>query len=63
MAAKLAFEPDVASAGVNIKAYHMDNGRFKDKWFMEYVEDNIKDTTYCWVGDHHQNGIMERAGG
>jgi hypothetical protein len=35
---KLAFEKFAASHGVNIKHYHADNGRFKDKLFSKSIE-------------------------
>jgi hypothetical protein len=36
---KLAFEKFAASHGVNIKHYHADNGRFKDKLFSKSIEE------------------------
>jgi predicted metallo-beta-lactamase superfamily hydrolase len=37
---KESFERYAKSYGVNIKHYHTDNGRFKDKAFMKSIEDS-----------------------
>jgi hypothetical protein len=54
---KLAFEKFAASHGVNIKHYHADNGRFKDKLFSKSIEEKGQTISFCGVGAHHQNGI------
>jgi len=56
---KLAFEKFAASHGVNIKHYHADNGRFKDKLFSKSIEEKGQTISCCGVGAHHQNGIAE----
>jgi len=56
---KLAFEKFAASHGVNIKHYHADNGRFKDKLFSKSIEEKGQTISFCGVGAHHQNGIAE----
>ena len=57
---KLAFEKFAASHGVNIKHYHADNGRFKDKLFSKSIEEKEQTISFCGVGAHHQNGIAEK---
>ncbi len=57
---KIAFEKFAASHGVNIKHYHADNGRFKDKLFSKSIEEKGQTISFCGVGAHHQNGIAEK---
>jgi hypothetical protein len=57
---KLAFEKFAASHGVNIKHYHADNGRFKDKLLSKNIEEKGQTISFCGVGAHHQNGIAEK---
>jgi hypothetical protein len=57
---KLAFEKFAASHRVNIKHYHEDNGRFKDKLFSKSIEEKGQTISFCGVGAHHQNGIAEK---
>ncbi len=57
---KLAFEKFAASHGVNIKHYHADNGRFKDKLFSKSIEEKGQTISFCGIGAHHQNGIAEK---
>jgi hypothetical protein len=57
---KLAFEKFAPSHGVNIKHYHADNGRFKDKLFSKSIEEKGQTISFCGVGAHHQNGIGEK---
>ena len=58
--AKESFERYDKSCGVNIKHYHADNGRFKDKAFMKSIEDSWQTISFSGVGAHHQNGIAEK---
>jgi len=58
--AKTSFERLAKDGGVRIKAYRADNGRFADKGFRDSVEECNQQITYCAVGAHHQNGIVER---
>jgi transposase InsO family protein len=58
--AKESFERHAKSYGVNIKHYHADNERFKDKAFMKTVEDSGQTISFSGVGAHHQNGISEK---
>ena len=57
--AKAAFEKLLAKAGRTVKHYHADNGRFADKGFKDDCTNNNQDLTFCGVGAHHQNGIVE----
>ena len=49
--------------GVELKSFHMDNGIFKSKAFMEALKDNYQMITKSGMGEHHQNGVAERAVG
>ena len=57
--AKYAFEKLAATYGVKIKRYHADNGHFACKGFREAVSEAGQKITFCGVGAHHQNGIIE----
>ena len=57
--AKVAFEKINARAGRTVKHYQADNGRFADNAFLDACNDNNQTITYCGVGAHHQNGIIE----
>ena len=46
--------------GVAIKSYRADNGRFAYKGFHDAVQDSNQTITFCAVGGHHQNVIVER---
>ena len=60
VAAKKEYERIAHSNGVSIKSYHADNGIFAEKAFRDEVAACNQDITYCAVGAHHQNGIIER---
>ena len=49
--------------GVELKRFHMDNGIFKSKAFVEALKDNYQMITKLGIGAHHQNGVAERATG
>lgn len=57
--AKVAFEKIAASYGVSVKHYHADNGTFACKGFRDAVSAANQKITFCGVGAHHQNGIVE----
>jgi hypothetical protein len=57
--AKHAYEQFLASVGVDLKAFHADNGRFADKGFRDDCASSHQTITFCGVGSHHQNGIAE----
>ena len=58
--AKQSFEKFAKSHGVNIKHYHADNGRFKDKAFMKEIEEQGQSISFIGVGAHHQMGSPKR---
>ena len=58
--AKASFERHANEGGVNIESYRADNGRFADSGCQQAVKDCNQKITYCAVGAHHQNGIVER---
>jgi transposase InsO family protein len=58
--AKESFKRNAKSYGVNIKHYHADNGRFKNKAFKKSIEDSGQTISFSGVGAHHQNGIAEK---
>ena len=49
------------SHGVNINAYHTDNGIFKSKAFVHHIASNYQDIRYSGVGAKWQNGVAESA--
>ena len=55
---------DVASSCLTLFAvqmpYHADNGRFAESSFRDAVDDSNQTITFCGVGAHHQNAIVER---
>ena len=61
IAAKEAFERNMAQVGVTVKRYHADNGIFASKGFVRHVESSNQHVEYCGVGAHFQNGIAENA--
>ena len=58
--AKFAFEKWAGTYQVTIERYHADNGRFAEKSFRDSVINSGQLITFCGVGAHHQNGIIER---
>jgi hypothetical protein len=59
LSAKRAYEKLLHLAGRTAKHYHADNGRFADKGFHKDINDKGQSITFCGVGAHHQNGIIE----
>ena len=59
---KREFEKHAASNNIlNVKSYyHADNGIFAEKAFRDEVVSSNQTISYCAVGAHHQNGIVER---
>jgi hypothetical protein len=57
---KSSFERHANDGGVSINSYQADNGRFADAGFQKALKDANQKITYCAVGAHHQNGIVER---
>ena len=57
--AKVSFEKLASTYGVSVKQYHADNGHFACKGFRDAVTASNQKITFCGVGAHHQNGIVE----
>ena len=57
--AKRAYEKVLKQAGRTALHYHADNSRFTDKGFHKNIDDKGQEITFCGVGAHHQNGIIE----
>ena len=57
--AKEAMEKVMAQAGRTFTQYHADNGRFAENDFVDAVNTKSQKLTFCGVGAHHQNGIIE----
>ena len=49
----------MAQAGGNVKHYHAENGRFADNGFINALNTKDQKITFCGVGAHNQNGIIE----
>jgi hypothetical protein len=58
--AKTAFERHASKGGVIISSYQADNGRFADSSFQQAIKEPHQKITFCAVGAHHQNGIVEQ---
>ena len=58
--AKRAFEEYALQRGVQIKAYHADNGIFRANKWVKACNENNQTLTFAGVNAHHQNGIAER---
>jgi hypothetical protein len=57
--AKRAYEKILKQAGRTAKHYHADNGHFSNKGFHKDIDDKGQELSFCGVGAHHQNGIIE----
>ena len=57
--AKEALEKLMAQAVRTPMYYHADNGRFANSGFIDAVNKNNQRITFCRVGAHHQNVIVE----
>ena len=44
---------------VLVESYHADNGRFAEKEFREEIIKRNQSISFCAVGAHHQNGVIE----
>ena len=56
---KLGYEREAAAYGAKIKSYHADNLRFNDNNFKGSCIKANQQITYCGVGAHHQNAVVE----
>jgi hypothetical protein len=57
--AKVAFETQARSFGVNIQQYHVDNGRFQDASFKTSCKEQGQELNFCGANAHFQNGRAE----
>jgi hypothetical protein len=53
------FEKVMAQANRTVKHYHADNGAFAHKGFLDEVNRKDQKITFCTIGAHYQNGIIE----
>ena len=60
LSGKSAFERWATKFGVKIRRYHAENGIFSEQPLIPAIEDANQNITFCWVGYHHQNTIVER---
>ena len=58
--AKHDFDQFATEHGVRISHYHSDNGRFSESSFKDDAKFNAQSVSFCGVGHHAQNGIVER---
>ena len=58
--AKRAFEFELAKHNVRVSACRANNGHFADLVFKDEVRQYNKRISYCGVGAHGQNGMVER---
>ena len=56
---KLAYERVIAAHGVQVEACHANNLCFNDKNFSELCINAGQQISYCGVGAHHQNALVE----
>ena len=57
--AKSAWEKVLTYVGCRVKHYHAYNGRFSDIGFLSAINSKNQNITFCGVGTHHQNCIVE----
>ena len=57
--AKAAYEPMASTFGIRVKKFRTENGIFAEEGFKQDVSDNNQTISYCGVGAHFQNGIVE----
>jgi hypothetical protein len=58
--AKSSFEQHANEVGVSVNTYHANNGCFADAGFQKAIKEANQSITFCAVGAHHQNGIVEQ---
>ena len=58
--AKKAFEEYALQRGIQVRAYHADNGIFRANKWLDACKENRQPITFAGVNAHHQNGIAER---
>ena len=57
--AKASFERKMKEFGVLVESYHANNERFAKREFREEIIKNNQSISFCAVGAHHQNGLVE----
>ena len=60
LGAKKYFEKLVSRSDKTVKRYHADNERYAKNGFMASLNANNQTITFCGVGAHHHNGIVEQ---
>ena len=60
IAGNTVFVIQAATFGVKIHRYHADNGRLSEKPFKSAIGYFNHTITFCSVGSHHENTIVER---
>jgi hypothetical protein len=58
--AKTSFERFASNGGVTINSYRANSGQFTDAGFQQAIKDANQTITFCTVGAHHENRIVER---
>ena len=56
---KRAYEKILSLAGHTVKSYRTENGRIANKGFLDSRAKREQTLTFCRVGAHNQNGIVE----
>ena len=57
--AKATMKKTMAQAGQTVLHYHAGNSRFADNSFVEAINSKDQNITFCGVGAHDQNSIVE----
>jgi hypothetical protein len=57
---KVGFEPFTKRYNITVRHVHSDNGVFITKVFQDHIEASDQQQSFCGVGAHWQNGVIER---
>ena len=57
---KEVYERLTLTHGARVYTYWVDNRRFAETLFKEAIQKCRQQMSYCGVGSHHQNAIVER---
>ena len=60
LGANKAFDKLVGRSDNTVNIYHADNRRYAGNGFMASLNAKNQTVTFCGVGDHHHNGIVEQ---